>query len=68
MAVAKVIEILAQSDEGWEEAVQQALDEASKTVRNIQSIYVKDFQAIVEDDEITAYRVNTKITFLVGEE
>lgn len=65
MAVVKVIEILAQSDESWEDAVQKALKEASKTVRNIQNIYVKDFQAVVESNEIVAYRVNTKISFLV---
>lgn len=68
MGVVKVIEVLAQSSESWEDAVQQALAEASKTIRNIQSIYVKDFQAIVEDEEIVAYRVNTKISFLVGEQ
>lgn len=68
MAVVKVIEVMAQSEKSWEDAVQQALDEASKSVRNIQSIYVKEFQAVVEDDEIAQYRVNTKISFLVGEE
>jgi flavin-binding protein dodecin len=68
MAVVKVIEVLAQSEESWEDAVQKALDEASKTVRNIKSIYIKDLQAIVENNEITAYRVNTKISFVVGEE
>lgn len=68
MGVVKVIEVLAQSSESWEDAVQQALAEASRTIRNIQSIYVKDFQAIVEDEEIVAYRVNTKISFLVGEQ
>jgi hypothetical protein len=67
MSVVKVIEVLAQSDEGWEDAVDQALEEASKTVRNIKSIYVKDFQAIVENNEVIAYRVNTKISFEVGE-
>ena len=67
MAVVKVIEVLAQSEESWEDAVQQALTQTSKTVHNIETIYVKDFQAIVEDDEITAYRVNTKISFLVDE-
>jgi len=67
MSVVKVIEVLAQSDESWEDAVDKALEEASKTVRNIKSIYVKDLQAIVEDNEITAYRVNTKISFGVGE-
>ncbi len=68
MAVVKVIEVLAQSDEGWEHAVEKALKEASQTVRNIKSIYVKDMQAIVEDNKITGYRVNTKISFMVGEE
>ena len=68
MPVVKVIEVLAQSEEGWEDAVDQALEEASKSVRNIKSIYVKDFQAIVEDGEIVAYRVNTKISFQVGED
>jgi hypothetical protein len=65
MSVVKVIEILAQSEESWEDAVQKALQEASKTVRNIQNIYVKDFQAVVENNEIVAYRVDTKISFLV---
>ena len=68
MAVVKVSEVLAQSDESWEDAVEKALEEASKTVRNIKSIYIKDMQAIVEDNEITGYRVNTKISFMVGEE
>jgi flavin-binding protein dodecin len=67
MSVVKVIEVLAQSNESWEAAVDKALEEASKTVRNIKSIYVKDFQAIVENNEVTAYRVNTKISFEVGE-
>jgi len=67
MSVVKVIEVLAQSEESWEDAVQQAVAEASKTVHNIKTIYVKDFQAVVENDEITAYRVNTKISFMVGE-
>ncbi len=68
MSVVKVIELLAQSDESWEAAVQEALKEASKTIRGIQSIYVKDFQAIVENNEITSYRVNAKVSFLVKSE
>ena len=68
MSVVKVIEILAQSEESWEAAVQEALREASKTIRGIQSIYVKDFQAMVENNEITSYRVNAKVSFLVKSE
>ncbi len=67
MAIVKVIEVLAQSEKSWEDATQMALEEASKTVRNIQSIYIKEFQAVVENEKISTYRVNAKISFLVGE-
>ena len=67
MAVVKVIELLAESEKGWEAAAQEAVTEVSKTVRNIKSIYIKDFQAIVEGDEIVNYRVNAKVSFVVQE-
>lgn len=63
MGVVKVIELLAQSDTSWEDATQKALSEASKTVRNIKSIYVKEMQAIVENDQIVKYRINAKVSF-----
>ena len=65
MAVVKVVELLAQSEKGWEDATQVALREAARTIRDIKSIYVKDFQAIVENDRITQYRVNVKVSFTV---
>ncbi len=65
MSIVKVIEIIAQSEKSWEDATQLALREAAKTVRNIQSIYVKEFKAIVEEGQIVRYRVDTKISFLV---
>jgi dodecin len=65
MPIVKVIEVLSESNESWEDATRQALREASKTVENIESIYIKEFQAIVENDQITAYRVNAKISFVV---
>jgi len=65
MAVAKVIEIMAESNESWEDAAQQALNEAAKTVDNIRSIYIKDQQAIVEGNQISKFRVNAKVTFVV---
>ncbi len=68
MAVVKVIEVLAESDKGWEDAAQQALTEASQTVKNIKSIYVKDMQAIVNGGKIEKYRINAKISFMVGEQ
>jgi len=65
MAVAKVIEILAESDISWEEATKDAVNEATKTVKNIQSVYIKGFQAIVKDNKIDKFRVDAKITFIV---
>lgn len=65
MAIVKVIEVLAQSEESWDDAAEQALREASKSVRNIQSIYVKEFQAIVENERFKNYRINAKVSFLV---
>jgi flavin-binding protein dodecin len=66
MSVVKVIEVIAESDKSWEDAAQQALTEASKTIRDIESIYIKDFKAIVENGKITKYRVNAKVAFLLA--
>lgn len=65
MAMVKVIEVLAESKQSWDDAAQQAINEASKTVRNIQSIYVKEMQAVVESNQIVTYRINAKISFLL---
>jgi flavin-binding protein dodecin len=61
--VVKVIEVLSQSPKGWEDAAQSAVIEASKTLRNIRSIYVKEMTAEVEKGKISNYRVNAKVTF-----
>lgn len=61
----KVIEILANSTESWEEATRSAVKEASKTVKNIRSVYIKEQSCIVEGDNIKHFRVNVKITFEV---
>jgi dodecin len=65
MAVVKVIEILAESAESWEAAARVAVDEAAKTIRNIQNVYIESLKAIVEDNKIVRYRVDAKITFIV---
>ncbi|TLP82250.1 dodecin family protein [Maribacter sp. ACAM166] len=65
MAVLKVIEILASSDKGWEDAAKKAVSEASKSVKNIKSVYINEQSATVEDGNIKTYRVNVKITFEV---
>jgi dodecin len=61
--ILKVIEVLSESPNTWEEATQNVLTEASKTLRNIRSIYIKEFAAAVENDKIIGYRVTAKVTF-----
>ncbi|WP_299222743.1 dodecin family protein [uncultured Psychroserpens sp.] len=66
MAVLKVIEVLSNSSESWEDATRKAVKEASKTVKNIRSVYVQDQSAIVNGDAVTEFRVNLKLTFEVN--
>eukprot|EP00389_Voromonas_pontica_P000813 GDKH01001209.1.p1 GENE.GDKH01001209.1~~GDKH01001209.1.p1 ORF type:complete len:76 (+),score=10.80 GDKH01001209.1:1-228(+) len=65
MAVLKVIEVLANSSKSWEDATNNALEQASKSVKNIRSIYINEQSATVKDGKIDNYRVNVKITFEV---
>ncbi|WP_299127363.1 dodecin family protein [uncultured Winogradskyella sp.] len=65
MAVLKVIEVLSNSDKSWEDATTKAVKEASKTVKNLRSVYVQDQSAIVKDGQVTEFRVNLKLTFEV---
>ena len=63
MSVLKVIEILGNSTESFEDAVQNIITEASKTVKDIRSVYIQDMQVTVSDNQIAQYRVNAKVTF-----
>lgn len=63
MSVIKVIEVLAESKYGWEAAAEAAVKEASKTIKNIQSVYVTNMRAMVENDEVVCYHINAKVAF-----
>lgn len=65
MAVLKVIEVLSNSEKSWEDATRKAVAQASKSVKNIRSVYVNEMNAVVKDDEVTEFRVNLKLTFEV---
>lgn len=65
MAIAKVIEVIAESDKGWADAARNAVTEASKSVHNIKHVYVENMNALVENNEIIKFRLNAKVTFLV---
>lgn len=64
--IVKVIEVVAQSDKSWEDAAAFAVKEASKTVDNIKSIYIKNMSAKVDGDKIVEYRINAKISFVIS--
>jgi len=64
MSLAKVIEVIAEG-ETMEQAVENAVKQASRTVNNIKSIYVENITGVVESDQIVLYRVNAKITFIL---
>jgi len=63
MSMLKVIEVLAESERSWEDAAQIAVANASETLNNIRSIYIKEFNAEVENGKIIRYRINAKISF-----
>jgi len=65
MSLAKVIEVMGEG-ETMEGAMQNVVNEASQTIDNIKSVYVENIQAIVENNTITKYRVNAKVTFIIG--
>ncbi|MFV9552313.1 dodecin family protein [Algibacter sp. PT7-4] len=65
MAVLKVIEVLANSEKSWEDATKKAVKHASKSVKNIRSVYIQDQSASVKNGEVADFRVNLKITFEV---
>jgi len=65
MAVMKVIEVLANSDKSWEDATKKAVKQASKSVKNIKSAFVQSQSVVVNDNDVTEFRVNLKITFEV---
>ncbi|HZH72171.1 MAG TPA: dodecin family protein [Mariniphaga sp.] len=59
----KIIEVIAVSDKGFSDATRKAVEEASKTVKNIKSVYVKEMKASVENNQVVTYAVNAKISF-----
>ena len=65
MTTLKVIEVLSQSDKSWEDAAQNAIYDAARNVRGIKSIYIKELEGVVEDNKVTQYRINAKISFMV---
>ena len=65
MPIVKVIEVIASSEKSFDDAIKNCLTEVSKTVHNIDSIYVKDFKVHVKDGKISTYGVICKVSFRI---
>jgi dodecin len=67
MSVATVTEISAISEKGFEDAIQQGIARATKTLRNVEGAWVKDQNIMIEDGNIVGYKVNLEVTFVLDE-
>jgi flavin-binding protein dodecin len=67
MSVAKVTEISATSSKSFEDAIQQGLSRAGKTLRHVRSAWIKEQQVRCEEGKITEYQVNMMVTFVIDD-
>jgi dodecin len=67
MSVAKVSEISATSTKSFEDAIQQGITRASKTLRNVRSAWVKEHQVRCDNGKIVEYQVNMMVTFVLDD-
>jgi flavin-binding protein dodecin len=66
MTVAKVTEIKVSSPKSFDDAIQEGITRANKTLKNVKSAWVKDFEVIIDDKgQISEYRVLMKVTFIL---
>jgi flavin-binding protein dodecin len=65
MSVAKVTEIISSSDKSFDDAISKGVKRASKTLKNVRSVWVKNQTGEVKDGKITNYRVNLHVTFIL---
>jgi len=65
MAVLKVIELVGTSTKSWQEAIENAVERAASTIRNIQGVDVMGWTGKIKGNKIVEYRADVKISFLV---
>lgn len=68
MSIVKVIEVIASSEKGIDDAIKVAVKEASKTIRNIDSVYVKDIKCHVKNGKVTTWGVICNLSFRLDAE
>ncbi len=67
MGVARVTEIIASSNKSFDDAIENGVERASKTLKNVRSAWVKDQTVSVKDGKISEYRVNLHVTFVLDD-
>jgi flavin-binding protein dodecin len=67
MAVAKVTELSVTSTKSFEDAIEQGIERAAKTLRNVKSAWVKEMRVSVEDNKVSEYQVHMQVTFVLDE-
>ena len=67
MSVARVTEISSTSPTSFDDAVAKGIERASKSLRNVQSAWVKEQRVMVENEQPSAYQVNMMVTFVLDE-
>jgi len=68
MSIVKVLEVMSNSSKSWEDAAQNAVSHASKTLHNIRSVWIEDQSATVQDNKVIEFRVTVKLSFELEEE
>jgi flavin-binding protein dodecin len=63
MSIARVTELSATSETGFEDAIDQAVSRATKTLRGVEGAWVKDMNVLIEDGTIKGYKVNVEVPF-----
>lgn len=67
MSVAKVTELSATSSQSFEDAIQQGIERATKTLRNVKSAWVKEMRVSIENNKVAEYQVNMQVTFVLDD-
>jgi flavin-binding protein dodecin len=67
MSVARITEISSASDKSFEDAIEQGVARAAKTLHNIKSAWVKEQEVQVDGGKIASYKVIMKVTFVLDE-
>ncbi|AZO23938.1 MULTISPECIES: dodecin family protein [unclassified Mesorhizobium] len=67
MSVARVTEITSSSNKSFQDAIENGIARAAKTLKNVEGAWIQDQKIVIENGKISAYRVNMKVTFILAD-